>query len=377
MIYDLIIVGAGPIGTFIGGKIAFKGYHVAIFEEHPDIGNPSHCSGLFSTHIFEIVGKIGILHGAKYATIHAPNGSILKIGDGRIRGYVADRVKFDRELAKRAIERGAEIHLKERVKKISYPSISTSKGEYRGRIIVGADGINSVVRKSMGIRSPRIIGAAQVIAKYDVSEGENVDIYLGSKIAPGFFAWKIPLFDDLVKIGLASYGNSWIFLKKLLKNIDAKALSISGGGIPIGTVSRSYQKGMLIVGDAAGHVKATSGGGIYPGLMASKCAIETIIRALEAGDFSAEMLSSYEACWKNGIGKELRQALYLHRIYRKIRDEEFNKIIEDLNDEKIIKVINEYGDIDYPSRVATKILKKKPSLLKYLSIPARPYRKQI
>ena len=377
MIYDVIIVGAGPIGTFIGAKIASRGYDVAIFEEHPDIGNPSHCSGLFSTHIFDIVGKIGILHGAKYATIHAPNGSTLRIGDGRIRGYVADRVRFDRELAKGAIGAGAEIHLKERVKKISYPYISTSQGNYKGRIIIGADGINSVVRKSMGIKSPKIIGAAQVVARYEFSEEDNVEIYLGSKIAPGFFAWRIPLFDNLVKIGLASYGNSWIFLKKLLKTLNVKPLSVSGGGIPIGTVNRSYQRGTILVGDAAGHVKATSGGGIYPGLMASQCAIDTVINALEKGDFSAEMLSSYEVCWRRGIGKELRHALYLHRIYRKIKDDEFNKIIEDLRDEKIIRVINDYGDIDYPSRVATKILKKKPSLMKYLSIPARPYRKQI
>ncbi len=377
MIYDVIIVGGGPIGTFIGSHIASSGYEVLILEEHAEIGNPSHCSGLFSTHIMDLVGKLGVLHPAKYATVHAPDGGELKIGDGKIHGYVVDRVKFDREMAKRAVERGAELHLKERVKKVSYPTVYTAKKEYRGKIIVGADGINSIVRKSLRVRSPKIIGAVQVTAKYDVENMENVDIFVGSSVAPGFFAWIIPLFDNLAKIGLASYGNSWIYLKRFLKKINGRALSISGGGISIGTVEKSYGKGILIVGDAAGHVKATSGGGIYPGLMASQCAIGTISKAIDSGDFSRNMLSSYETCWRNGIGKELSHTLYLHRIYRKIRDEEFNRIIEDLKDEKIIRIINEYGDIDYPSKVATKILKKKPSLLKYLSIPARPYHKRI
>lgn len=374
---DVAVVGAGPIGLFIAGHLSSLGYRVAVFEEHPEIGNPSHCSGLFSTHIFEIVPKMGVLHPAKRATIHAPNGKTLKIGNDSVRAYVVNRVEFDRGMARIAAEKGVAIHLRERVKKVHYPKIQTVRGEYRARVIVGADGINSIVRKSMGIKSPKILGASQVTAHYPVDDLENVHIFVGSSIAPGFFAWIIPLFDDLVKIGLASYGNSWIYLKKFLKRLNVQALSISGGGIPIGTVERTYAAGTIIVGDAAGHVKATSGGGVYPGLMASKCAVEVISKTLKIGDYGKARMREYEVCWRKSIGKELKKASYLHRIYRKIRDEDFNAIVDDLNDKKIIKVINEEGDIDYPSRVVMKVLGKKPSLLKYLSIPARPYRKQI
>jgi len=375
-VYDVAIVGAGPIGSFIARELSSLGYDVVIFEEHSEIGNPSHCSGLFSTHIFDIVGKIGILHPAKKAVIYAPDGSTLRIGNDRVRGYVVDRVKFDRELAKMAGAKGADIHLKERVKKVSYPEMRTNKGAYKARIIVGADGINSIVRKEMGIRAPKIIGAAQIIAPSNLDE-DTVEIFVGSSIAPGFFAWRIPLFDNLAKIGLASYKNSWVYLKKLIKKLKVQPLSISGGGISINTVERTYAKGMLIVGDAAGQVKATSGGGVYPGLMCAKCAIETIENALEKGDYSENSLRDYESCWRNGIGKELKYASYLHRLYRKIRDDEFNNIIKILNDEKVIKIINEEGDIDYPSRIAIKIFRKKPSLMKYISIPARLYHRRI
>ncbi len=373
----MAIIGAGPIGLYIAGELSKMGYEVTVFEEHPDIGNPSHCSGLFSTNIFDIVGKIGILHPSRRARIHAPSGEVMKIGNEKIRSYVVNRVRFDREMAKRAVEMGATIHLREKVKKIRYPEIVTGTDAYRCKIILGADGINSVVRKSMGVKSPKILGAAQVTARYPVYELDTVDIFLGSSVAPGFFAWIIPLFDNLVKVGLASYGNSWNYLKGLIKKLKIQPLSVSGGGIPINTVERTYARGILIVGDAAGQVKATSGGGVYPGLMAAKCAVETASRALDAGKYDENMLKNYETCWRSGIGKELKNASYLHRIYRKIRDEDFNGIIRALNDERVIEVINREGDIDYPSRVVMKVLRKKPSLLRYISIPARPYRKQI
>ena len=111
--------------------------------------------------------------------------------------------------------------------------------------------------------------------------------------------------------------------------------------------------------------------------MCARCAVETILNSLSRGDYSERIMWNYEKCWRNSIGKELSHALYLHKVYRKIRDEEFNHLVEDIGDEKVIEIINRYGDIDYPSKVVWKVLRKKPSLMKYLSIPARPYRKQI
>ena len=376
MLYDVIVVGAGPMGLYIGEQLASSGYDVLILEENGDIGNPSHCAGLFSTHVFDIVGNIGILHPAKKARIYAPNRDYIDIGNDKTRGYVVDRVLFDRELAKRAVNRGANLQLKERVKKVKYPEV-IAFSRYKGRIIVGADGLNSVVRRSIGVKAPKIIGAMQTLVRYEAEDIEKVYIFLGNSVAKGFFAWLIPLDENFAKVGLASYHAPWDSLKNLLKKLNLKPLSIVGWGIPIGWVDRSYDNGIILVGDAASQVKATSGGGVYPGLRCAQCAVKIIERALEAGAHSSSFLSSYEKCWKSGIGRELRRTLMLHKIYRKIRDEEFNGIIRELKDEKLIRVINEEGDIDYPSRVVFKILKRKPSLLKYLSIPAKPYHIQI
>lgn len=367
MLWDVVIVGAGPIGCHIASSLSLRGYDVLVLEEHPEIGNPSHCAGLFSEHVFEIVDKFAILHEVKRARIYSPNGEFIDIGDDRRRAYVVDRVKFDRELARKAINNGAEIHLKERALKIDN-IVKTRREEYRARVIVGADGINSVVRRSMELKIPSMLNASQIIAKYESEDVEKVKIFLGNNIASQFFSWIIPLDSEFAKIGLGSYRHSYPYLKNLMKKLNVKPLALSFGGIPIGMVKKSYERNKIIVGDAAGQVKATTGGGIYPGLKCANCAIKAIDRYLKG---EIKDLSSYERCWKSGIGNELKNALYLHRIFKKIKDEEFNAIIRDLKSEEIIKIINDYGDIDYPSKVAWKILKKKPSLLKYIGISAR------
>lgn len=373
--YDVIVVGAGPAGLRTAELIAKEGYNVGVLEEHSEIGSPAHCSGLFSVNIINEVGKMGVLHPAKYAYIHSPAGNTIKIGDGRIRAYVVDRVEFDRKLASKALSVGADLLLKERVKNIKYPEIYTSSKKYKANIIIGADGINSVVRKNIGIKSPPIISAAQVIAQTEYENESTVEIFLGSDIALGFFGWKIPLFDGLAKIGVGAYGASVKYLNRLIKKIGAKPLSISASGIPVGFAERTYDRGVILIGDAAGHVKATSGGGVYPSLRIAKIASDVVIQALEKGDYSRDFLAKYEELWKKDIGKELKKAQWIHKIYRKIKDVEFDKIIEMLNSEEIIDTINKYGDIDYPSKVAWKILKKKPTLLRYINIPARLYRK--
>jgi len=368
-VLDVAVVGAGPMGLYIAAQVAKEGYEVAVFEEHSEIGVPTHCSGLFSTRIFDIVGKFAVLHPAKRARIFAPNGSVLHIGDSRIHGYVVDRVEFDRKLASMAIKNGADIFLKERVKKIKYPAIQTWNRAWKAKIIVGADGINSVVRRSLNVKAQKLIGAAQVVAKYDFEDVEGVDIFVGNKIAPGFFGWVIPLEEGLARIGVASYGNSWSNLRVLLNRLNAKPLSIGGGGIPIGTVSRTHFRGIILVGDAAGQVKATSGGGVYPGLRAAQCAVSALKKALEMGDF--ENLEEYERCWKRTIGKELANALKIHKFYRKLTDEDFNQLILQLSKKDNVDIINRYGDIDYPSRVAWKLFRKNPRLLKYLGVVLR------
>ena len=85
--------------------------------------------------------------------------------------------------------------------------------------------------------------------------------------------------------------------------IASSEAGISHGGIPLKPLPRTYGERLVVVGDTAGLVKPTTGGGIYYGLLSADMAADTLHRALKANDLSAKSLASYEREWKNRLGK--------------------------------------------------------------------------
>ena len=84
----------------------------------------------------------------------------------------------------------------------------------------------------------------------------------------------------------------------------------------------------MVVGDAAGQVKPTSGGGIYYGLLCADIAADTLHRALQEGDFSAGMLSRYERKWKKRLGRELKIGYWARRMFERLSDGQIDRIFD-------------------------------------------------
>jgi flavin-dependent dehydrogenase len=122
----------------------------------------------------------------------------------------------------------------------------------------------------------------------------------------------------------------------------------------------------MIVGDAAAQVKPTSGGGLYPGLRCAGYCATTAINALKQTQFTTETLKAYPKGWITEIGRELSLGMKFRRIYKKIDNQQLEKYFEKLNTQKNIELIEKYGDIDFPSKLAFPLLKTNPSLLKLL-----------
>lgn len=108
---------------------------------------------------------------------------------------------------------------------------------------------------------------------------------------------------------------------------------------------------MLLVGDAAGQVKPTSGGGIYTGGMCARIAGKIAGCAALAGQTTRQTLAEYERCWRSEIGGELRFGLAAHRVLAALSDSEIDAVLAAVDDPSIIQVIAEEGDIDHPSRL--------------------------
>ncbi len=385
--FDVAVVGGGPVGGYVAEKIASRGHKTAIFEEHKKIGEPLRCAGLVSPRIFDMIDieKSNIVQNKIYgANIHCPSGDILPIGGDRVHALVVNRATLDASIVNNAKEKGVEVFLGNKItsgeKKEDFIQLDVMKNKKTNQtqcmLLIGADGSRSPVRDLFGFPRPnellQSIGAEVANTELDP---RFVEIFLGRKIAPGFFAWIIPLNNNgsEARIGLCVENNSKHLLKqcfsKLLKTKqlqNAGILRYIGGTIPLGPLKKTTTSNVMLVGDAAAQVKPTSGGGVYPGLVCAHCCASIAVEALETENLGGRFLSRYHRMWSKEIGKELSFGMRFRNFFRSLNDEQIDKILNTLSNEKSIEVIGEHGDIDYPSKLVFPLLKATPSLLKFL-----------
>jgi len=286
MRFDVAILGAGATGNATAWLLSKKGYKVVVYEKNKEIGKKV-CGGLVSHRVTKFC-KEAVINEIKGAEIFLPSGKEIFIGGDKTYAYVIDREAFDVCLAEKAMSEGAKYFL-------NYKKID-EKYEY----LIGADGSRSNIAKKFRGKI-NYINAVQGLAK---GNEEYVKVYFG-KFAPGFFGWVIPAGNEL-RIGMGT-------TERGLKEKFNEFKSIVGyevkneryALIPYGIKKLAKEK-CAIVGDAAGQVKATSGGGLYAGLLASE------ILAKNFDDFFA-----YEREFMQAYGKELRGCMLLRKIFLK------------------------------------------------------------
>ena len=381
--FDVVVVGAGPAGGYAAGAIAKAGYRVALLEEHREIGEPMKCGGLVTPRVFDIVSCketiLGEVHGAE---IFSPAGRRIVVDGGETEAVVIDRPMFDRAIATQALRNGAHSFLGAQAAAArrldggleGLVNQDDAVRKLRCKLLVGADGVRSSVAKWFNILRPkRILPGFEVEMVGVESDPGFVQLFLGRDFAPGFFGWIIPS-GDTARVGLCvGEGNAYAYLERMLERPPvrqflrkAQPILYITGGIPLGFPKRSYADNVMVVGDAACQAKATSGGGIYTGLLCATFCARTAIEALEARDFSARMLHRYHKAWTGSIGKELRKDMAIHESFARLTDAQVEEIIDLLDNPEILRLIREKGDIDFPSKVGWALLRAEPRLLKYL-----------
>ncbi len=386
MNYDVVVVGAGPAGAIAARYAARNGASTLLIEEHASIGSPVQCTGLISTAALKECetgeGKF-VLNRMKGAFVYAPDCEELKVVGKDVKAYVIDRKIFDRALAEQALDEGANILLRTRFIGMERGKISVvangEKKEIRANILIGADGIQSSVGRAAGLpRCEKFLSGIQFEAPYDAKDPEFVEIFTGNDIAPGFFAWAVP-FNGNARIGLAKNPGApaKYYLEKLLTHpIVASRYRDSRtefvlGGIPLGPPRKTVTDGVMLVGDATGQVKPTSGGGIYMGAVCAKIAGEIAARASRK---EAE-LEEYEKRWRSAVGRELAIGMRIHKSLGKLSDENLNEFVAFLNKPEVREVITEYGDMDHPSILLQKLIKSgdKRQLIKLLGVTFKTF----
>ena len=250
------------------------------------------------------------------------------------------------------------------------------KLEARAAII--ATGFGARLANGLGKIGNFVIGAQ---AKVEIKALDEVEVYLGQEIAPGFFAWLVPTSPSTALVGLLSRHNPAFYLRKLISSLNAqgKIASDEGSpsyrGIPLEPLSRTYGKRLLIVGDAAGQTKPTTGGGIYYGLMCADIAARILGRALEKDDLSARSLANYEREWKKKLGLELRICYWGRKLYEHINDRQIDRIFDTIKTNGIDDALLKADDLsfDWHGKAILKLVRQRV-LAKTLAAMKIPFR---
>ena len=369
---DAIVVGAGPAGSYLSHLLSKKGFDVLNLEEHPEVGRPVDCTGVVTKRVFSYVRSNSIANRVKGANVFFPGEDPMHIEKSE-ETIVIYRDAFDKDVSAMAIDTGTDLRLNSKVSSVvagkEYAEVSFRENgnlrTERAKVVVGADGANSIVRKDLYNEKPRrVISTYQVDSAFRMEDQDSVSVYLGSEVSRGFFAWAVPT-GNISRIGVGTLGSGTrSYYEELSRHFPMDAvLGINGAPIPISYLKRTYSHRSLLVGDAGGIVKPLTGGGIYTGIVSAKHAARALEEALERSDFSAEFLSRYQKYWKGEIGRELWMDGLVQRMFARMSDHSLKAIYRVLSSPRILETINSVGDIDYPSRLVLSVIARHPSIL--------------
>jgi geranylgeranyl reductase family protein len=390
---DVIVVGGGPCGSTAAASLAKHGAKVTVFEEHARIGTPSHCPGHLSIKglkqlgLFPLPAKT-VKNTFCGATFYSPKGNAFSIRFSEPITCIVDRVLFDEHIAEIAKAAGATYELESHVE-----SLLIRDGFVRGvsikrkdridklsaEIVVDSEGISSRLLMQTGLqtldRHALVNGVEAEVENAKNLQPDMVEVFLGREYAPGFYAWLIPKNDGRAKIGLAAKtGNPRELLHRFMLKHPAtseklrKARILQTAFHPLtlgGPIPKAYSNGFLAVGDAASHVKPTTGGGIILGMTCAEIGAQVAHKALQINDFSAGFLSLYQKRCEQVLGFDMNVMLRIRRMLDALSDSEIDGLISAGRALGLDKTLLNMKDIDFQGRSLLHVLRN-PRMLAFI-----------
>ncbi len=338
--YDVIVVGGGPGGLSSAVYLSQKGLKVKVFEKKKLLGKPVRCGEYFPVkdemaRLLPRVKCIDIIDAPEEAVdskcksirLVSPRGHEFEFP---FAAYILDRHVFESHLGDIARSHGAEIDVG--VQAHFYPDEeggwvgpTREQADY-GEIIIAADGYPSETAEHAGLPEREYAGPYTVATNIEYLmtdlhvEQDVAEMYMDPRYSPGGYGWIIPKGHGRANVGIGIrepyVQRNWQIRDLLTGFIEKNKVaaerlrggqkaSLIGDSLPVdGPLAKTYTDRVMAVGDAAGMVMPTNGGGIQTAMITGQLAGEAAVRYLE----EKVPLSSYEEAWKDQIGVEMENS---------------------------------------------------------------------
>jgi digeranylgeranylglycerophospholipid reductase len=354
---DVLIVGGGPAGLVAARETAAAdgSLEVLLVERDRAIGAPVRCGeGVGSAGLSEFLDPRDaplISRRITRVIFWAPDGTEVRVADGDV-GYILDRTRFEPALAADAARAGAELSVgteavgMRRVDDRWEVRLEGLRGAetVRARIVIGADGVESLVGRWAGLdtRVPArdMESCAQYVLANIQFDPDAIYLHFGEAIAPGGYAWVFPKGVGVANVGLglvalrAGGRSARQYLDGYLSSYFPTGVKTGytvGGVIVHTTVKRTVTDGVILCGDAAHMVNPLSGGGIVNAMKAGRLAAETAVAALRAADTSAARLGCFHERWMTLLGDDHLRFYRIKEALNRFDDAFFNSLARTLN----------------------------------------------
>ncbi len=339
---DVAVVGGGPAGLLAASRLADAGLDVVLFEEHPRIGEPTHCTGIVSLETAELA-KIPddlVLARLGAARLVGPRGGEARHDWASAEAILAiDRQGFDQSLAAQALAAGAVVRTGTRVQELEVVgngvTVRTPDDAVRARACVLACGVSYRFQRQLGLGLPGLaVHTAQT--EIDAEPDDLVELHVGREVAPNGFVWTVPIVragGARLKVGVMAAGNAGAYLQAFLDRPVVRARLRGEPSplirrlLPLKPIAKTYAERVLVVGDAGGFTKPTTGGGIFYSLLTASLASEALVEGFNADRLDDAFLAGYERRWQDRLGGELRMGDWLRQLVSRCTDAEIDRLV--------------------------------------------------